>query len=249
MADADESDEQLVHAYLDGELDIATTLMVKRKIDADPALQKLARETGLLKKTLAEAFPAEPFSPQLRRRIEQAISARWYQQRPRWALLAASVLVAVALSGLLTTTHWRDDGLKAGESELVDAHLRALMATQPFDVASSDQHTVKPWFNGRITQAPRVVDLHDQGFDLVGGRIDVVNNIPLPTLVYRRRQHVISLTDTTASADPSPGHFASQARNGFNIIEWSDDGRSYTAVSDLNAAELASFAQLFRTAG
>jgi anti-sigma factor RsiW len=248
MADADEKDAQLVHAYLDGELDIATILMVERKIEADPALQKLVRETGLLKKALAEHFPAEPFPPQLRWRIEQTLFVRWYQRPPRWALLAASVLVAVALGSSLTMIQWRDSGLNGENSELVDAHLRALMATQPFDVASSDQHTVKPWFNGRITQAPRVVDLHEQGFDLVGGRIDVVNNIPLPTLVYRRRQHVISLTDTTANANSSSGHFASQAKNGFNVIEWSDGGRSYIAVSDLNAAELESFTQLFRTA-
>jgi anti-sigma factor RsiW len=81
----------------------------------------------------------------------------------------------------------------------------------------------------------------------VGGRIDVVNNMPLPTLVYRRRQHVISLTDTTGEKS-SPGHSVSQAKNGFNIIEWSDGGRSYVAVSDLNATELESFTQLFRAA-
>jgi anti-sigma factor RsiW len=247
MAHADETDKHLVHAYLDGELDVATALMIERKIDADPALQKLAREISLLKKTLAETFPAEPFPPQLRRRIQSAVLVRRYQWAPRWALLAASILVAVALSSSLTMIQLRDNGLSSNNSELVDAHLRALMATQPFDVASSDQHTVKPWFNGRITLAPRVVDLHDHGYDLVGGRIDVVNNIPLPTLVYRRRQHVISLTETTENKS-SPKFLASQAKNGFNMIEWSDGGRSYVAVSDLNAAELESFTQLFRTA-
>jgi RNA polymerase sigma factor (sigma-70 family) len=247
MAYADGTEEHLVHAYLDGELDVTTALMVERKIDADPELQKLAREISLLKKTLAEAFPSEPFPTQLRRRIESAVLVQRYQWTPRWALLAASVLVAVALSSSLTIVALRDSGLNDYNSELVDAHLRALMATQLIDVASSDQHTVKPWFNGRITQAPRVVDLHDYGFDLVGGRIDVVNNIPLPTLVYRKRQHVISLTDTTGEKS-SPGLSFSQAKNGFNIIEWSDGGRSYVAVSDLNAAELESFAKLFRTA-
>jgi anti-sigma factor RsiW len=247
MACADETEEHLVHAYLDGELDVTTALMIERKIDADPELQKLAREICLLKKTLAEAFPSEPFPPQLRRRIESAVLVRRYQWTPRWALLAASVLVAIALSSSLTIIELRDNGLNDNNSELVDAHLRALMATQLIDVASSDQHTVKPWFNGRITQAPRVVDLHDHGFDIVGGRIDVVNNIPLPTLVYRKRQHVISLTDTTGKKS-SPGLSFSQAKNGFNIIEWSDGARSYVAVSDLNAAELESFAKLFRTA-
>jgi anti-sigma factor RsiW len=245
MAHADESDEHLVHAYLDGELDIATALMVERKIDADPALQELAHEIGLLKRMIAETFPAQPFPLQLRRRIESAVFVRPRQWTSRWTLLAASVLVAVALSSSLTMIELRDDGARSNTPQLIDAHVRALMATQPIDVASSDQHTVKPWFNGRIAQAPRVIDLHDHGFDLVGGRIDVVNNIPLPTLVYRRRQHVISLTETTIDRS-SPGFFTNQAKNGFNIVGWSDGGRSYLAVSDLNAAELESFTQLFR---
>jgi anti-sigma factor RsiW len=248
MANADNRDEHLVHAYLDGELDLATALTVEGKIEADPALQELAREIGLLKRKLAETFPAEPFPAELRRRIESAATVRRRQWTPRWALLAASVLVAAGLSSSLTMIQLRDRSPIGSNSELVDAHLRALMATQPIDVASSDQHTVKPWFNGRITEAPRVIDLHDQGFDLVGGRIDVVNNIPLPTLVYRRREHVISLTETTGDKI-SPESFVGQAKNGFNVVGWTDGGRSYIAVSDLNASELKSFAQLFRTAG
>ena len=248
MAYANEEDEFLVHAYLDGELDVATALMVERKIEADPALKKLAREIDLLKRTLAKTFPAEPFPLQLRKRIESAVLVPRRQWAPRWALLAASVLVALALSIFLTTMQLRVNGLSGDKSELVDAHLRALMATQPFDIASSDQHTVKPWFNGRITQSPRVVDLHEHGFDLVGGRVDVVNNVPLPTLVYRRRQHVISLTETTANKG-STKSFGGQDKNGFNILAWSDGGRSYIAVSDLNAAELEAFTKLFRDAG
>jgi anti-sigma factor RsiW len=84
---------------------------------------------------------------------------------------------------------------------IVDAHLRALMASQPIDVASSDQHTVKPWFNGRIPQAPRVVDLAKEEFPLVGGRIDVIAENPVPSLVYAHRKHLISLT-----AVPDSGH-------------------------------------------
>jgi anti-sigma factor RsiW len=248
MASADESNEHLVHAYLDGELDVATALVVERKIDADPALQNLAREISFLKKTLAENFPPEALSSQLRKRINKAVFVRRSLFVPRWGLLAASVLVAVALSSALFMMQLRETNLAGNNLELVDAHLRALMAGQPIDVASSDQHTVKPWFNGRIAQAPRVIDLHDQGFDLLGGRIDVVNNMPLPTLVYRRRQHVISLTETPENKS-SPGFFSRQAKNGFNVVGWAENGRSYFAVSDLNAAELESFAKLFRIAG
>jgi anti-sigma factor RsiW len=244
---ADVGDEHLVHAYLDGELDVATALTVERKIASDAALQKLAREISVVKKALADKFPAEPLPLQFRRRIESTVFTRQNQWAPRWALAAASVLVAVALAGTLMFTQFRDPGLGSNNTELVDAHLRALMAAQPFEVASSDQHTVKPWFNGRIPQSPRVVDLHQHGFDLVGGRIDVVNNTPVPTLVYRRRQHVISLTEGAVNAS-SIGLFAAQAKNGFNVIGWSDGGRSYVAISDLNAAELKSFTELFRSA-
>ncbi|MHC2278509.1 anti-sigma factor RsiW [Bradyrhizobium diazoefficiens] len=119
------------------------------------------------------------------------------------------------------------------------------MAAQPTDVASSDQHTVKPWFNGRITQSPRVVDLAAQGFELVGGRVDVVGRTPLSTLVYRRREHVISLTEITGR-DQLDVPFDWRAENGFNMIRWSNRERSYVAISDLNVNELETFAKVFR---
>jgi anti-sigma factor RsiW len=121
------------------------------------------------------------------------------------------------------------------------------MAPQSTDVVSSDRHTVKPWFNGRIPQAPRVIDLSADGFPLVGGRIDVIGRTPVPTLVYSRRQHVISLTAIPGGA-PATDPRAAQGTVGFNLIRWSDDGVSYWAVSDLNPAELGTFARLFRDA-
>jgi len=131
--------------------------------------------------------------------------------------------------------------------EIVDGHLRGLIAQQPFDVASSDRHTVKPWFNGRIAQAPRVIDLAADGFPLSGARIDVVGTTPVPTLVYGRRQHVISLSAARtgrAASDPA----ARDAVNGYNVVTWTSDGTTYWAVSDLNVAELETFARLFRAA-
>ena len=120
------------------------------------------------------------------------------------------------------------------------------MAPQPADVASSDRHTVKPWFNGRIPESPRVVDLARNDFPLIGGRIDVVERNPVPTLVYHHRKHLISLT-----AIPAPGKLdaapVSRAIEGYNIIEWTADGISYWAVSDVAAPELAHFTELFRS--
>ena len=129
---------------------------------------------------------------------------------------------------------------------VVDAHIRALMAPQPIDVASSDRHTVKPWFNGRIPQAPRVVDLAKQDFPLVGGRIDVVDETPVPTLVYAHRKHLISLT-----AVPDTGHADSapvlSVANGYNMYRWVEDGVAYWAVSDVASADLDRLVTLFRT--
>jgi anti-sigma factor RsiW len=111
---------------------------------------------------------------------------------------------------------------------------------------SSDRHTVKPWFNGRIPSSPRVVDLGKEDFPLVGGRIDVVGQTPVSTLVYRRAKHLISLTAVPAESqhelDRSP-----RSVNGYNVVHWVENGVSYWAISDLEAKELENFVQLFRT--
>src|SRR5262249_18277579 len=122
---------------------------------------------------------------------------------------------------------------------------RAWRATHPADVGSSDRHTVKPWFNGRIPEAPRVVDLASEGFPLVGGRIDVIGRTPVATLVYRVRQHLISLSEVPA------GRTIATSRGqigGYNIVSWTDNGVAYLAVSDVGAADLDAFAKAFRAA-
>jgi anti-sigma factor RsiW len=120
------------------------------------------------------------------------------------------------------------------------------MAPQPVDVVSSDRHTVKPWFAGRIPEAPRVIDLAADGFPLVGARLDVIARTPVPTLVYRRRAHVISLL---AIAPSSGAAVASRPAsvNGYNIVTWAGDGVAYWAISDVALADLEDFARRFRT--
>jgi anti-sigma factor RsiW len=129
---------------------------------------------------------------------------------------------------------------------IVDAHIRSLMAPAPIDVASSDQHTVKPWFNGRIPQAPRVVDLAKEDFPLVGGRIDVVGEKPVPTLVYHHRKHLISVTAVPDAkhADTAP---VLATADGYNVYRWTEGGVAYWAVSDLAAGELDTMVTLFRS--
>jgi anti-sigma factor RsiW len=237
----------LVHAYADGELDLANALAVKQQIDADPALAAELANISALQKTLRERFPREPAPAHLRSRINAALGLMPRSaSRPTWQALAASVLLAVAISSGTTwlATRGPTSGIPVDEV-VVDSHLRALMASKPTEVSSSERHTVKPWFSGRIPQAPRVVDLSSEGFPLVGGRIDVIGTKPVPTLVYNRRLHVISLSaiPTGAAATDPTLH---RSINGYNLVSWSDGGVTYWAASDLNPAELITFAKLFR---
>jgi anti-sigma factor RsiW len=120
------------------------------------------------------------------------------------------------------------------------------MAPQTTDVLSSDSHTVKPWFSGRVPLAPRVVDLTQDGFQLVGGRVDVVAGGGVPTLVYQIREHPISVTEVPQAAHDSPP--ASRSMQGYNIVHWTANNIAYWVVSDLNLGDLETFARRFREA-
>jgi anti-sigma factor RsiW len=132
-------------------------------------------------------------------------------------------------------------------AEAVSAHLRSLQADHLTDVPSSDRHTVKPWFNGRIDLAPPVIDLTGQGFTLIGGRLDFIDGKPVAALVYRRRVHVINLfvMQGMGATLPSP---KLEVIQGFNMLRWTDQGLNLLAVSDLAQDELEDFATKFQTA-
>jgi anti-sigma factor RsiW len=238
----------LVHAYLDGELDPAHALEVEALIAADPALAAERDRVEALRGAIRERLPREAAPPALVRRIEAAVGrapAPAWQAAPSWRALAASVALAAVLASGATFLVTEPRPADSTADMMVASHLRALMAPASIDVASSDRHTVKPWFNGRIPESPRVVDLAGEGFPLVGGRIDVIGRTPVPTLVYRRHQHVISVTavpggQTLASG---PAQIA-----GYNILSWRDNGVAYWAVSDVAAPDLEAFEKAFRAA-
>jgi len=141
----------------------------------------------------------------------------------------------------------RGDDEARVQSEVVSAHLRSLQAGHLTDVLSTDQHTVKPWFNGKLDVAPPVVDLTAQGFTLIGGRLDYVDTRPIGAIVYRRRQHVINLfVAQTASTERQGAKI--ETIQGFNIRRWSERGLNYWAVSDLAKDELADFGEKFERA-
>jgi anti-sigma factor RsiW len=157
-----------------------------------------------------------------------------------------SAVSAIAATGLVAIV-LRNDDMERIQSEVVSAHLRSLQAGHLIDVVSTDQHTVKPWFNGKLDVAPPVIDLTAEGFTLIGGRLDYVDARAIGAVVYRRRQHVINLfVAQTASTERRSAKI--ETVQGFNIRHWSDRGLNYWAVSDLAKDELAEFGDKFEAA-
>jgi anti-sigma factor RsiW len=167
------------------------------------------------------------------------------RRTPAWGALAASFLAGAVLAGSITLGALHRQAGEEIASEVISAHIRGLMAPAPTDLLSSDHHTVKPWFNGKLAFAPVVPDLGREGFPLVGARVDVVRLEPAATLVYSRGKHLISLSEIPggqASAAPARRY----DERGFLALSWSEGGVTYFAVSDAAADELEAFVKLFR---
>ncbi|MDQ6869252.1 MAG: anti-sigma factor [Pseudomonadota bacterium] len=240
----------LTQAALDGELDAAGMLDFEKRLAANASL---AAEYGRLN-ALREVMRRElvkPMAPRaLRRRIAAmaapSIAPRAARATPAWRAMAASAILAAGLGSASTWLALRpaiEDTNLAGT--LVADHKRGLLSGQPADVASSDRHLVKPWFATRFALAPKVIDLGPQGFPLAGGRIDVIAGAPAPVLLYRHKEHFISLTALPAQGSPPAGAFVV---DGYSVQVWRDGGTEYWAISDIDPAELTNFRQLFDTA-
>jgi anti-sigma factor RsiW len=244
---SDNNSVLLVHAYLDGELDAANALGIAQRMSAEPALAAEGERVSALKRLLRERLPRESAPPALHARIEASIGGvRSQRAQPSWRALAASIALTAVVASSSTWIIFGPQPENTVAESLVSDHIRSLMASEPTDVASSDRHTVKPWFNGRIPESPRVVDLAKVDFPLVGGRLDVISQTPVPTLVYRHDKHLISLTEMPAEMHLDLAR-TPRTINGYNVVHWTENGVSYWAISDLAATKLEAFAHLFRT--
>ncbi len=223
--------EALLGAYLDGELDLGRSVEIERHIETCAACEASMERAGALKSAVARA-PYFTAPESLRRKIATPRRAMPY----RWMALAAGI-AAMAL------VLWRVGlpGSAGLERDVVAAHVRSLQANHLMDVASTDRHTVKPWFAGKLDFAPQVEDLAAQGFPLVGGRLDYLDGHAVAALVYRRRAHTVNVfTWPSTGGDRAP---RAESAQGFNLVRWHRAGMEWWAVSDAGAGDLEELAR------
>ena len=244
--------EILLHALLDDELDAGNARDVEGHLADCPrcAAQLDAYRAMRHAMSAPQLRYAAPMS--LRRRIEAALPSAPLRvpvtpRAPsRWSMLkgfAMGTALSTAMAASLFVAVIRTDQDQRLLGDVVTAHVRSLQGEHLTDVQTSDQHTVKPWFNGKVDVAPPVVDLTAQGFTLLGGRLDYIDGRAVASIVYRRRTHVINLFVT--QGDGSADHGANATMQGFNIRHWTAPGLAFFAISDINAQELQEFVDKF----
>lgn len=240
-------EEILLNAYLDGELPPADAAAFERRLESEPRLVAELDARRAVRDLLRSGLDEDAPPAGLERRIMAGSRPPSSVRSRAWRSLAASFLVGGLLGGALGYGVWTQQAADDLAGEIVSAHIRALMAPQPADVASSDHHTVKPWFAGKLAFAPRVVDLKDQGFPLVGGRIDVIGMQPVASLVYTNGKHLISVMEMPAGQGPA-APLASRDERGYLALSWTDGDVTYWAVSDMASEELNNFVKTLRAA-
>jgi anti-sigma factor RsiW len=245
--------EILIHALLDGELDAGHTRDVEAHVASCPACAAKLKTFRAMREEIAAARLKEAASARLRGRIEAALPRRsaevaaprqFFQpsRRSFFSGFAAGGALSAALAASLVFAVFRNDQEQAIADEVVSAHIRSLQAGHLMDVETSDQHTVKPWFDGKVDVAPPVIDLTAEGFTLVGGRLDYIGGEPVASVVYRRRKHVINLFVAQRLGNERAS-VSAKTIQGYNLRHWSHGGLEFWAVSDLDGPELNEFVQ------
>jgi anti-sigma factor RsiW len=266
MTDRDVNERLLkLNAALDGELDPMASLEFERAMRDDPAIAAEYRRLAALRDAVRRHAPREAAPQALAERIAAlAPSAPPAQtdaatativpfQRRAWfdrralAMAASFAVLGFAVGAGLTALR-TPSGSGDVAQHLVSDFARAAIAGQPFDVASSDRHTVKPWLADRTTVSASIVDLAPEGFPLVGGRVAIVDRIPAPTLIYRHNEHLVALTELPLDAGQARAAGAIETIDGYHVARWSDANLAYVAVSDMDQKALGDFIIAFRQA-
>jgi anti-sigma factor (TIGR02949 family) len=232
-----------LEAYLDNELDRDTARELEKHLDTCADCREALTKLDEVRLALRDTALRYTAPDDLRERLSRESHATARIARGRWLAMAASLVVAFAAGGLFVSIG-RDRATAADNQTVRDAfasHWRALAATSPVDVVSTDRHTVKPWFEGKVSQAPPVRDFADQGFALVGGRIDYLGDRRVPALIYRHGQHLIDVF--VVPADVATKNESVEDR-GYTLRTLAMGDQRAIIVSDLDEHEFGAFAAL-----
>jgi anti-sigma factor RsiW len=239
----------LIDGYVDGELDPIRNREVEQHFQVCPACSTVFNSHQALRAALRTGSLYRTAPPALRNRVRSTFkpAPTWKSlfglPQWRWAAVAASLALVSVLAWHVTSlppTQTTDDLLI---QEITASHVRSLMVSHLVDIPSSDRHVVKPWFTGKLDFAPSVADLTEQGFPLVGGRLDYVNGRAVAGLVYKRREHVINVFLWPSASAVETRLLAHQ---GYHLVCWTQSGMTYWAISDLNSRELQELMQFLQ---
>jgi anti-sigma factor RsiW len=243
-------------AYLDEELGVAESLRVQKHLTECGDCRQAQDEQLALRSALRDpdlyAHPSVDFSKRIEAAVRRAAQEEARSQRPSWLdafrfgwVPAAAVLLIVSIGAFLVVNSLRSSHQQLIASAVLAGHIRSLQPGHLIDVPSSDQHTVKPWFQGKLDFSPPVPDLSELGWNLVGGRLDYVDGRPVAVLVYQRRMHNINVF-LWANHDSADDAIKQEDAQGYQILHWNGAETTYWVVSDLNKAELVEFARALR---
>lgn len=241
-------DCESLHLYFDGELDTVAALAFEKHLETCAPCRADLAEFREIRRHLQDELTRVGASDGLRQKLRSDLAGTDEDaaliRRPGWSwrkLALAAATIAMVSSG---TTFYLEQPSEESlwTRGIVTAHERAMLAGHSIDVASSNRHTVKPWFSGKTTVAPLVVDLGDAGFPLLGGRLDVPLDRAMPAIVYGAGPHVISLYMRPAEGTAAP---ELKKIDGFSVLAWRQNGFAFTAVTDADGAEAGAFQKAF----
>jgi anti-sigma factor RsiW len=268
-----EETTKLMDGYLDGELDPITSQAIEQHLRECHNCDQAYKTQRSLIRAIGSATPYYKAPSELRERIQSLLRKEMAEQsngsgripvdaRPliakehgesrsilfgtswNWLALAAAIVFAAVIVWNVLPRLQRPGNDQFLATQLIASHVRSLMANHLMDVASSDQHTVKPWLDAKLDFAPAVVDLSPKGFPLIGGRLDYLDNRAVAALIYQRRKHFINLFVWPAAPDETRTP-KTITRQGYQLLHWIESDLNYWAVSDVNEKELQEFKQLF----
>lgn len=240
----------LLHAYLDGELDPVRAADFERHLESCRECTNTLGAAESLRSSLQRAQLYETAPLELRKKIRAELktpSAEGQHSRVaawRWLAVAAAILLVSATAWFALPIFRSAGPEQVTAAEVIDAHIRSLQPGHLTDVTSTDQHTVKPWFDGKLDFVPPVHDFMDEGFPLLGGRLDVLGGRNVAALVYGRRKHFVNVFVWPTKEPDTPIH-PPGSRQGYQWVHWRHQGMEFCAVSDTSAQDLHDLAQLF----